>query len=131
MRVLDWLFRALMLAFAGLVTLSILGAIDAVSTRGGPGGFMAERIDGPSPLQEDGPAAPRPAAEAGEDGNAAMSLGVAAEAASEREKEERWLEAIAYALLALAGLFAIVLLLLASAARDLRRIADALNERRR
>ena len=43
----------------------------------------------------------------------------------------RWLEAIAYALLALAGLLAIALLLLASAARDLKRIADSLSGRPR
>jgi hypothetical protein len=57
---------------------------------------------------------------------------VAAEGAPpSREDPGRWLEAIAYALLALAGLLAIALLLLASAVRDLRRIADALSDRAR
>ncbi|HLL31415.1 MAG TPA: hypothetical protein VK403_10500, partial [Allosphingosinicella sp.] len=44
---------------------------------------------------------------------------------SREENEERWLEAIAYALLALAGVGAIGVLMLWRAVRELRRIAGS------
>jgi hypothetical protein len=47
----------------------------------------------------------------------------------QEDKQERWLEAIAYALLALAGLGAIGLVMLWGVLRELRRIGDGLVSR--
>jgi hypothetical protein len=130
MRLFDWLFRTAMLALAGLVTLSMLASIAAISTEGGPDGWIgggerpaAKSVAEPSPDE-----IRRTEVDAGaESGGAAGAAG--SERAGRGPGPARWLEAIAYALLALAGLLAIALLLLASAARDLKRIADALSGR--
>lgn len=132
MRALDWLFRTAMLALAGLVTLSMLASIAAISTEAGPAGWIGgDEPQTAEPVAEPESDPPRPAAveaaaEAAEEvGEAGATLAPAA------REPARWLEAIAYALLALAGLLAIALLLLARAARELKRIADALSDRPR
>ncbi len=127
--IFDWIARTAMLAMAGLVTLSILGAIAAMTNDPGTG-FSA----GNRPSIEAGPADERqaaPAPPAPEQGNAtgaapAGSGGgtVVAARPAEAEKVDRWLEAIAYALLALAGVGALGVLMLWRVARELRRIAD-------
>jgi hypothetical protein len=128
--IFDWIARTAMLAMAGLVTLSILGAIDAMTNDTGTRfsapadrpvirGEMAEEPEAAqAPLPpEAGNVAASPQAE-GRAGTA-----VAAEAPAE-DKEARWLEAIAYALLALAGIGALAVLMLWNVVRELRRIGE-------
>lgn len=127
--IFDWIMRTAMLAMAGLVTLSILGSIAAMTNDPGTGtGFVPgdrPRIEGePAVERQAAQAPPLPgegnateAASAEGQGNAVAAAPVAAE-----DKEARWLEAIAYALLALAGIGALGVLMLWSAVRELRRI---------
>jgi hypothetical protein len=132
--VFEWLVRTVMLVLAGLVTLSILGSIAAVSNQAGVPGLSGERArpvlapapepqpePGPPPPSSDGTApAPAPAATPTEAGTDFVTV----PAPPEEERPERWLEAIAYALLAIAGLLALLLVLLWRAVRALTRIAD-------
>jgi hypothetical protein len=125
--IFDWIIRTAMLAMAGLVTLSILGSIAAMTNDPGTRFAGGER----PPIQAE-PAREREAAQAslppGEGNSMEVSkagvqggTAVAAQAQAE-DKEERWLEAIAYALLALAGIGALGVLMLWNAVRELRRI---------
>ncbi len=128
MTIFDWIARTAMLAMAGLVTLSILGAIAAMTNDPGTGFAAGDR-----PLIEAERAREREAARAPsgpEEGNAAAAAApsgsrgstiVAARTAPE-DRVARWLEAIAYALLALAGVGALGVLMLWSIVRELRRI---------
>ena len=132
MSFLEWSARVATLVLAGMVTLSILGSIAAISNEA-PGG-RASVPPGDLPPPAAAPAAevsPSPAPAAAPDPRAARSAGpeeasapapAAAQAGTDRD---RWLEAIAYALLALAGISLIAVLLLWNALRQLRRIADA------
>ena len=139
MSFLEWAARAAMLALAGMVTLSILGSIAAISSDEGPTGTIARRADIPAPAPPP-EAVPQPVSDERRQASAAApgekietgagGIGAAAAPSPELE-EERWLEAIAYALLALAGLFAIAVLLLWNALRRLGRIADAVEARGR
>ncbi len=131
MTIFDWIARTAMLAMAGLVTLSILGAIAAMTSDTGT------RFAGPRdrPVVEGEPAQERetapPAAPPGEANSAAAAsagtqvandtTAVAVPAPSE-DKAAQWLEAIAYALLALAGIGALAVLMLWQVVRELRRI---------
>ena len=118
-----------MLVMAGLVTLSILGAIATMT--GDPGmrfaGGDRPVIEGERPDRREAAEAPRtPAAPGAGNGVAGPAEGpsaitVAARPAPE-DKDARWLEAIAYALLALAGIGALAVLMLLSILRELRRI---------
>jgi hypothetical protein len=128
--IFDWIVRTAMLAMAGLVTLSILGAIAAMTNDPGTG-FPAgdrPRVEAePAQERESAPAPPAP-----QDGNltAAVQTGaqgatVAAAPPSDDDKEARWLEAIAYALLAIAGVGALGVLMLWSMVRELRRIGSS------
>ncbi|HET9640558.1 MAG TPA: hypothetical protein VFP12_15270 [Allosphingosinicella sp.] len=126
----DWIARTAMLAMAGLVTLSILGAIAAMTNDPGPGiaagdrpRIEAERAGD----REKEQAQPNP-----QDGNATAAApgdgrGTAAAAAppAAEDRQARWLEAIAYALLAIAGVGALGVLMLWSVVRELRRIGGA------
>jgi hypothetical protein len=128
--IFDWIVRTAMLAMAGLVTLSILGAIAAMTNDTGkrfaaPGdrpvirGERAEEREAaqaPS-LPEAGNMAATPQAEG------PVGAAVVAKAPAEDE-DERWLEAIAYALLALAGIGALGVLMLWNVVRELRRIGE-------
>jgi hypothetical protein len=119
---LDTFTRFVMLVLAGLVSLSIIGAIDAMSSREG-GGFVIETRPPPTdrleptaenraaPVEQGGIAAPT-----GQPGTAA-----AAAPAPQRDETDRWLEAIAYALIALVGVLALIALILW---RGLAAIAD-------
>ena len=127
--VVDWTVRVAMMALAGFVSLSILGAVATMTTDAGPRAFVVETS--PPPVPQAAPEEPRdePAqsgtgtvfAPAGERQTAPAGPG----AAPPEERAERWLEAIAYALLALAGLAALAVLLLWRLVRELRRLADA------
>ena len=127
----DWIARTAMLAMAGLVTLSILGAIAAMTED--PGTRFAPVGD--RPVVEGEQAQEREAAQlpSTPEGNAASASspgrndGVASAAAppSTGDKVARWLEAIAYALLALVGIGALAILMLWSMVRELRRIGES------
>jgi hypothetical protein len=132
--VAEWLVRTVMLVLAGLVTLSILGSIAAMSNQAGVPGLSGERVrpvlaPAPEPQPETSPQ-PRPQPDVAPGASlpgAAPEPGtelVAVPAPPEEERPERWLEAIAYALLAIAGLLALLLVLLWRAVRALGRIAD-------
>ena len=123
----DWIVRTAMLAMAGLVTLSILGSIAAMTSDPGTGfaGGDRPRIE----AEPEGEREPAPAPSAPQEGNptaAAPAEGrdtaVAAAPPAGEDREARWLEAIAYALLAIAGIGALGVLMLWSAVRELRRI---------
>ena len=126
----DWLFRLVMLVLAGMVTLSILGSIAAISPDARVPGFSVEQPRPPvrpDQEQEARPPEPRPEPTPREGAPQAEPGGQVATVAPAPEPgpdSEDWLEAIAYALLALCGLAAIGLLLLWKAVRQLRRIAD-------
>jgi len=135
---LDLISRIVMLALAAMVTLSVVGVIEAI-----PRGAMQERVgiarQQPVPQQpqpEPQPQerqAPEPQSEPNEPRQAepGSSGGVVGPAVfapppPEDEDVERWLEAITYALMALAGLMGIATLILWRSLRERRRIADAL-----
>ena len=132
---LDWAVRTAMLVLAGLVSLSLLGAVAALTTpsslppattAGGapaldPAAVPESSTPQPDTVPQENGLAPEgqpPAAGAGGEG-----VTVAAAPPPEPDPLERWLEAIAYALLALAGLAAIGVLLLWRLLVELRRRA--------
>jgi len=127
--IFDWIARTAMLAMAGLVTLSILGAIAAMTNDPGTGfaagdrplleaerAKEAEAVPAPSAPREGGPTAAAP--------TGSQDAAAAAASPAEEDEEARWLEAIAYALLAIAGICALGVLMLWSAVRELRRIGS-------
>lgn len=126
--IFDWIARTAMLAMAGLVTLSILGAIAAMTNDAGTAPPPGDRpiLEGrPAGEGEAAQAPPVPgeanmtAAAPGEGGGTAV---IAAPAPAGEDERARWLEAIAYALLALVGIGVLALLMLWSIVRELRRI---------
>ena len=130
---LDWAVRTAMLVLAGLVSLSLLGAIAALTTpsslapattAGGPPALDPVAVpESSTPQPETAPQENGAAAEGQPVAGGAAGEGVAVAAAPPREENplERWLEAIAYALLALAGIAAIGVLLLWRMLVELRR----------
>ena len=125
--IFDWIARTAMLVMAGLVTLSILGSIAAMTNDPGTGFAAGDRpvIEGERAQEREAALAPagpeevNVAVAAPAEGQGATA--VAARPAGE-DKEARWLEAIAYALLAVAGVGALGVLMLWSLVRELRRI---------
>jgi hypothetical protein len=128
----DWIARTAMLAMAGLVTLSILGAIAAMTndpgTRFAPAGDRP-LIEGRSAEQREAAPAPSIPPSIPDEGNAAAAspsegrgMTIVAAAPAAEDRTARWLEAIAYALLAVAGVGALGVMMLWSAVRELRRI---------
>jgi len=126
--IFDWIVRTAMLVMAGLVTLSILGAIATMTSD--PGSNFAP---GDRPLIEADRAEERetgPVPSVGEEGNVASAAApagsqgptIAAARPAPEDKVARWLEAIAYLLLAIAGVGALGVLILWSLVRELRRI---------
>ena len=126
-----------MLVLAGLVTLSILSSIAAISTNnGGPTTLSETRNSGSPP----GAPAPNGATDPKLPSNILPSVepeaveqvdapDAAQPSVPQSVHDRRWIEAIAYALLGLAGLVALGLILVALAVRELRRIANALDGR--
>ncbi|HEY0026582.1 MAG TPA: hypothetical protein VGC35_01815 [Allosphingosinicella sp.] len=131
----EWVVRTVMLVLAGLVTLSILGSIDAMSNdtvgagfRGNDRPVLAPAPEPSAPVQQPAPAAPAPATDVSPpqpDGTGGPGQLVTSPAAPEEPRSERWLKAIAYALLAIAGLLALLLILVCRGIRALTRIAEA------
>ena len=128
--IFDWIVRTAMLVMAGLVTLSILGAIATMTNEAGSGFAGGDRplIDPRQAQERETAQAPAEPAEPSEGANAAAEPApgqggavVAAPPAPE-DKQARWLEAIAYALLALVGIGALGVLMLLQIVRELRRI---------
>ena len=130
---LDWAGRVVMLVLAGMITLSIIGAIAAI-----PSGSIETRIDleprdwpAPAPATEPQPlpqatrVRARPAPQAAPQPEAAAATAVAP-APEKPFDPARWLEAITYALLALAGIAAFAAILLLRALGHWRRSADPL-----
>ncbi|HEX8622764.1 MAG TPA: hypothetical protein VF718_12410 [Allosphingosinicella sp.] len=125
--IFERMVRTAMLAMAGLVTLSILGSIAAMTNDPGTGSAGGERpiLEAERPAErETAPAPPRP--EAGNQAAAAPADAQGGAVAAVRPagdgEDARWLEAIAYALLAVAGVGALAVLMLWSIVRELRRI---------
>lgn len=132
----DWLGRVIMLVLAGLTTLSIIGAIAAI-----PSGSPVQTSLGmeprawsepqppapPEPVpSEPAPPAPpqtQPQAPAAQPPASTTAIPIPPPPPN---PIERWLEAIAYALLAIAGILAFATLLLWRALGHWRRSADAL-----
>jgi cell division protein FtsN len=137
---LDLISRIVMLVLAGMVTLSVIGVIEAI-----PRGAMQDRVgvdqprqqipQQPQPEPEPQPVEPQPdrakpprpepspgAVSAG----AVYGPGVLPSAPTEDDDVDRWLEAITHALMALVGLVGIATLILWRSLRERRRIADAL-----
>lgn len=127
---LDWIGRVVMMVLAGLITLSIIGAISAI-----PSGPVGTRMG----VGEAPPAPPviaepeterieRRAAPAAAEPTPGAGTGLPLAAPERKDADSaRWLEAITYALLALVGLAALACLLLW---RGLGRIARTLESSR-
>ena len=125
--IFDWIARTAMLVMAGLVTLSILGSIAAMTNDPGTGFAAGDRPSIEADRREERQATPAPSAsEAGNPAVVAPSgsgdAAIASTLSAPEDRLARWLEAIAYALLALAGVGALGVLMLWSVVRELRRI---------
>ena len=127
--VFDWIVRTAMLAMAGLVTLSILGAIATMTEDAGSGFAGGNRpiVEGEPAQEPEAAQAPSPPSAPGEGNAAAPAPGrgeggtIVAARPEPEDKTARWLEAIAYALIALVGVGALAVLMLLSILRELRR----------
>ena len=129
---LDWLGRVIFLVLAGMVTLSLIGALAAI-----PAGVVPTRIGidqrprplpqaQQAPLPSQRPTDPRPTRPDPQAKTSRTVMVAPAPPPPEPIDPARWLEAITYALLALVGLAALACLLLWRGLRDRRRIAAAL-----
>lgn len=125
--IFDWIVRTAMLVMAGLVTLSILGSIAAMTNDPGTGLATGERpvIEGERVQEREAspvPAGPEESDVAAAEWAPGPAAAVVAARRAAEDKEARWLEAIAYALLAVAGVGALGVLMLANLVRELRRM---------
>ncbi len=134
-RFFDWLGRVIMLVLAGMITLSIIGSIAAIPSGSIETRMGIEQAQWPAPQPETQPrpvppepvqqqpaeTAPQPAAPP-----APAMVPARAPAPSPPPDPARWLEAITYALIALAGIAAFATILFWRALGHWRRSADAL-----
>jgi hypothetical protein len=128
----EWLGRVIMLVLAGMITLSIIGAIAAIPS----GSNLPQQIGvaRPLPTERRSQAEPAPAQTAPEPRQDGVPRAGAEQPATATIVPEppapvdpaEWLEVIAYALLALAGLGVAAILLLWRSLHQRRRIAEAL-----
>jgi hypothetical protein len=132
-RFTEWLGRVIMLVLAGMVTLSLIGAIASIPSGSIETRLGVERRDWPEPSPPGGSSAPAPGPEqpAPEPPQAAAPAAPRSEMAAVSQlkppaEAARWLESIAYALIALVGLAALGLAILWRALHHWRRSADAL-----
>ena len=128
----DWAGRVVMLVLAGMITLSIIGAIAAIPSESLPHEMRFGRPTQPmpAPVEQVIPPETRPqelpgAAAPAASGKMPQPVDVAP-AAKPAANAADWLEAITYSLFALIGLAALAILLLWRALGHWRRIADAL-----
>ena len=137
----DWLGRVIMLVLAGMITLSIIGSIAAIPSGSSIERQMGiERTDWPQAHAQEQRSAPKqtpqqvarevkppppeqPQLESTPAGQVPAHAGVAAP--PPRVDPARWLEVIAYALLALVGLAALGVVIAWRSLRQRRRIAEA------
>ncbi|MGK6318822.1 hypothetical protein [Sphingomonas sp. DT-204] len=128
MKALDWLGRVALLVLSVLATLSLVGSLASVS-----GGRLGEAVPGrvgaPLPAAEETPMpGPIEAGEARVTPDLVNGTAPAGAVAVERPRAEneiaRWLKALIYAVLALAGFAAAGLLVLLRITAHLARIAD-------
>ena len=129
MTVFDWFGRVIMLVLAGMITLSIIGAIAAIPSGGLPG--RIGMVDRETPVPPDAQPSPAPGPRAagetkGEGTDPARDRASIAPAARQPADPAEWLEAITYALLALVGIAGFATILLWRMLHQRRRIADAL-----
>lgn len=134
MTLFEWLGRVIMLVLAGMITLSIIGAIAAIPSGSLPDPMaVAERRPvPPQPQEQPTPASPapdpRPTPEEQEaPPSAPLREQVAlAPAGPDKADPADWLEAITYALLALVGIAALATVIFWRMLHQRRRMADAL-----
>ncbi len=113
---LDTVTRFVMLVLAGLVSLSIIGAIASMTSGEAPGGRAEQRPQREMPIAPSPQAQPTP--QARPQGGTAAIPGSSGEAVlvaappGEPDNLEKWLEAIAYALMAVVGLLALIAVIL-------------------
>jgi hypothetical protein len=125
---LDTLVRIVAMVLAGMVTLSILGAIAAMSEGGARPSFPLD----PRPTAMTEPRAEAPASDPAQDGlrrspapgETTVTVAVPPQPPSAQERSARWLEVIAYVLFAIAFLLALGVLALWRLAATLRRLVD-------
>jgi hypothetical protein len=130
MSLLDWIGRLLSLVLAGMLTLSIIGAIAAI-----PSGSLGTRFGFEQPTRpfESGqpPEQVEPETLESVDQGVATALpgeggdGAVAPSAARPAVADQWLEVIAYALLALTALGALAVLMLWRMVGELRRIRQS------
>ena len=132
-RFTEWLGRVIMLVLAGMVTLSLIGAIASI-----PSGSIETRLgveprDWPEPSPSERLPAPPPSAEQpsrqpppGAAPATPQPQMVAVPQPKQPVDAARWLESISYALIALVGILALGLVLFWRALHHWRRSADAL-----
>ena len=127
----EWLGRVIMLVLAGMITLSIIGAIAAIPSQSIETRFGMEPRNRPqsSPVEEPvPPPAAAPASPAPRETHSVATRVTQLGAQPQPEQASTaadWLEAITYALLALVGLAVVGIVLLWRAAHHWRRCADA------
>ncbi len=137
MRAVDWIGRTLLLILAGLATLSILASLHSASKL--PPGWQADRqaavgdrgtaadpgssSGGSLAPRATGVAEPASALEDGLAPGAEIVVPVGAESAA-ADRIAQWLEALTYAVLALAGFAAAGLIVLLRISGMLARLAD-------
>ncbi|HEY0111553.1 MAG TPA: hypothetical protein VGB59_00210 [Allosphingosinicella sp.] len=128
---LEWTVRTFMLVLAGLVTLSILGSIAAMSGQEAPAGRLLDPGAWTEPERTQPPEAAQDEAVRAPESNVIGGSAIGTERVAPPEPPKRWLEAITYALLALVGLGVLALILLGQAVRQMRRLANAAEARPR
>lgn len=129
---IDWFSRLVMLVLASLATLAMIGSFASMSYQPLGDAFpgrTAMREGAPAPTGT--PGAVAETSDSGESGNVTAAVGgggtlVAVPHTLQRETEEvaRWLKALTYAVLALAGFAAAGVIALARIAWQLGRVAD-------
>jgi hypothetical protein len=128
----EWIGRVVMLVLAGMITLSIIGAIAAIPSGSIETRFEVEQQNAPRAAPADEPVLPPSPApsppEARPPGGVQTGETRMVEVPQPKPTAADWLEAITYALLALVGLAAVGILLLWRALRHWRRSADALED---
>jgi hypothetical protein len=127
---LDTLVRIVAMVLAGMVTLSILGAIAAMSEGGGRPAFPLDPRPTSMPEPRTQAPAPEPAQgglrRSATPGETTVTVAVPPQPPSPGERSAQWLEVIAYVLFAIAFLAALLALILWRMAAALRRSADAM-----
>jgi len=124
----EWLGRVVMLVLAGMITLSIIGAIAAIPYGSNlPRQMGIEQVRAPKPRAEPVPQrTSAPGADAVDRAGSPTPTERQVAVAPAPPDPAEWLEVIAYALLALTGLGALGILLIWRSLHQRRRIADAL-----